>query len=293
MITFIARLKVLKMQSYKPSLNCRGSLLSFERPLVMGILNITPDSFYSGSRNNRADSIRELAGRMLDDGASMLDVGAVSSRPGAKEISEEQERERLRPALETIRDAYPEALISVDTYRSGVARRVVNDYQVDMINDISGGQMDKDMFDTIADLQVPYVLMHMKGTPENMQQHTQYKDLLKEILQFFSVKINTLNSMGVNDIIIDPGFGFAKTAEQNYEILRRLDGFHILELPLLVGLSRKSMIYKTLGINASEALNGTTALHTVAVLLGANILRVHDVREAVEVIKLIENLNSG
>ena len=277
--------------SYKPSINCRGSLLSFDRPLIMGILNITPDSFYGGSRHTGTDTIRDLAGRMLEEGASILDVGAVSTRPGAKSVSGDQEMERLKPALETIRKSYPGAVISVDTYRSGVARKVVNDYQVDMVNDISGGQMDRDMFETIAELQVPYVLMHMRGKPENMQEHTEYKNLLKELLKYFSEKISILNTIGVNDIIIDPGFGFAKTVEQNFEILGKLDAFHIFNLPLMVGLSRKSLIYKTLGVSPSEALNGTTALHTVAVLKGANILRVHDVSEAAQVVRLLDNLN--
>lgn len=256
----------------------------------MGILNITPDSFYRESRISNTDSIREQAGRMLREGASILDIGAVSTRPGAGEISVKQELDRLRPALETIRKAYPEAILSVDTYRSEIARRVVEDYAVDMINDVSGGQMDGDMFGTIADLQVPYILMHMKGKPADMQKHALYKDVVKEILAYFSAGVAALNSLGVNDLIIDPGFGFAKTIKQNYEILGRLDAFHMLELPLLVGISRKSMIYKTLGISASEALNGSTALHTIALMMGANIIRVHDVREAMETIVLLENL---
>ncbi len=276
--------------SIKPSLNCRGRILTFERPRVMGILNITPDSFYRESRISNTDSIREQAGRMLREGASILDIGAVSTRPGAGEISVKQELDRLRPALETIRKAYPEAILSVDTYRSEIARRVVEDYAVDMINDVSGGQMDGDMFGTIADLQVPYILMHMKGKPADMQKHALYKDVVKEILAYFSAGVAALNSLGVNDLIIDPGFGFAKTIKQNYEILGRLDAFHMLELPLLVGISRKSMIYKTLGISASEALNGSTALHTIALMMGANIIRVHDVREAMETIVLLENL---
>ena len=277
--------------SYKPSINCGGSLLTFDRPLIMGIMNITPDSFYGGSRLGDTDRIREAAGRMLDDGASILDVGAVSTRPGAKEISEDQEMERLKPALETLRNSYPGAVISVDTTRSGVARKVVNEYQVDMINDISGGQTDQGMLETIAELKVPYVVMHMRGKPENMQEHTNYSNLLRELLKYFSERISILNTIGVNDIIIDPGFGFSKTVEQNFEILERLDAFHIFNLPVLVGLSRKSLIYKTLGISPAEALNGTTALHTVAVLKGASILRVHDVYEAAQVVKLLDNLN--
>ena len=276
--------------SSKPSINCSGRLLSFERPRVMGILNITPDSFYTGSRNMAAERIHEQAEKMLEEGASILDVGAVSTRPGAEEISVFQELERLGPALENLRKFCPQAIISVDTYRSVVARSVVSDYNVNIINDISGGQMDSDMFATIAKLKVPYILMHTRGTPANMQKKTQYNDLLREILLYFSERINSLNRLGVNDIIIDPGFGFAKNTEQNFDILGSLGAFHILEKPLLVGVSRKSMIYKSLKINASDALNGSTALHAVAIMGGANILRVHDVKEAVEVVGLLEKL---
>jgi len=276
--------------SSKPCINCGGRLLSFERPQVMGILNITPDSFYSDSRQMSAEHIREQAGKMIKEGAAILDVGAVSSRPGSKAIPESEELNRLCPALNNLRKHYPDALISVDTFRSAVARKVVKEYGVDIINDISGGQMDEAMFETVAELQVPYVLMHMKGTPENMQNNTQYDYLVQEMLLYFSEKINRLNRLGVNDIIIDPGFGFAKNSSQNFEILGSLDSFHILEKPLMVGVSRKSMIYKTLDISASDALNGSTALHAVALMCGANILRVHDVQEAVEVVRLLEML---
>jgi dihydropteroate synthase len=279
--------------SSKPSLNCRGRLLSFDHPRVMGIINITPDSFYPESRKMKIEAILELAGRMLDEGASILDVGAISTRPGAEPLSEEQELDRLRPALKNLRNHYPEAIISVDTYRSSIARITVEEYNVDIINDISGGQLDGNMFSTIAKLQVPYILMHMKGSPENMQKHTIYNDLLGDILKYFSEKINLLNSLGVNDIIIDPGFGFAKTIEQNYEILGKLNIFRLLEKNILVGISRKSMIYKTLGISSSDSLNGSTALHAVALINGASILRVHDVHEAVEVVKLLEKLEGN
>jgi len=272
--------------SDKQSLNCRGKLLNFTPPLIMGILNITPDSFYTGSRNTDPADISKEAAKMLEQGAGILDVGAYSSRPGARGISEEEEMDRLDGALTVIRKSFPEALVSVDTFRSGVARRVVEYFGIDLINDISGGDLDKNMYPTIAGLGIPYIIMHMKGNPANMQEHTLYENVVKEIIQDFSDKTGRLNSLGVNDIIIDPGFGFAKTTEQNFEILNKLEAFHIFKQPLMVGISRKSMIYKILECSPEEALNGSTVLHTIALMKGASILRVHDVREAREAIQL-------
>jgi len=277
--------------SSKASINCGGRLLSFEHPLVMGILNITPDSFFSGSRKMLVHEVKNLAGQMLGEGASILDIGAVSTRPGSKPVSGKVELERLAPVLESLRSSFPDVILSVDTYRADVARKVVAEYSVDIINDISGGSLDERMFDTIAELQVPYILMHMRGTPENMQQHTSYDNLLIEIRKYFSQRIKTLQELGVNDIIIDPGFGFAKTRDQNFELLSSLESFLVFGKPVLAGISRKSMIYKTLGVSASEALTGSTALHAVALLKGASLLRVHDVREAVEVVRLIEKMH--
>ncbi len=275
--------------SDKQSLNCRGRLLHFDPALIMGILNITPDSFYAGSRVTEPGIIVERAGEMLEEGADMLDIGAYSSRPGAEDISEKEELGRLEKALPAIRRSYPDALLSVDTFRSGVARKAVEDFGADMVNDISGGDLDRDMFPTIASLKVPYIIMHMKGSPSNMQEHAVYTDVVKEIIQDFSGKIGLLNRMSVNDIIIDPGFGFAKTVEQNFEILKQLEAFHIFKQPLMAGLSRKSMIYKTLKCTTQEALNGTTVLHTIALMKGVSILRVHDVREAREAISLVKS----
>jgi dihydropteroate synthase len=233
------------------------------------------------------DGILKTATEMITEGADILDVGAYSSRPGSDGISAEEEMQRLDMALEVIRGAHPDMLISVDTFRPEIASRVVNDFNVDMINDISGGDLDPEMFNTIAGLQVPYVMMHMKGKPSDMQEHAKYTDVVKEIIFDFSEKLWQLNMLGVNDIIIDPGFGFAKTIEHNYQILRQLEAFHIFNQPLMAGLSRKSMIYRILGNNPSDALNGSTVLHTIALMKGANILRVHDVKEACETIKLV------
>ena len=231
---------------------------------------------------------------MIGQGADILDIGAYSSRPGASAIGEEEELTRLAGALEIIRYNYPQVLISVDTFRSGIAKKVVGEFGVDMINDISGGEFDSEMFPTIASLQVPYTIMHMKGTPANMQEHAVYDNVVKEIVQYFSEKISRLNQLGVNDIIIDPGFGFAKTIDQNFEILRQLEAFGVFNQPLMVGISRKSMIYKTLDCSPQEALNGSTVLHTIALMKGANILRVHDVSEAQEAVVLVnETRDSG
>jgi len=273
--------------SHKQSLFCGGRILDFRQPLIMGILNITPDSFYHRSRLMDTEDILKSASEMISEGADILDIGAYSSRPGSDGIPAEEEIQRLETALEIIRKTYPDILISVDTFRPEIASRVVNDFNVNMINDISGGDMDTGMFDTVAGLQVPYIMMHMKGKPSDMQEHAIYTDVVKEIIHHFSEKLRQLNKLGVNDIIIDPGFGFAKTIEQNYKILKQLEAFHIFNQPLMVGISRKSMIYRVLGTTPAEALNGSTVLHAIALMKGANILRVHDVKEARETIKLV------
>lgn len=274
------------------TINCRGQLIDISTPAVMGIINITPDSFFSGSRFNSEAAILERVGQIVDEGGSMVDVGAYSSRPGAENVSADIELARLLPALKVIRDRYPNLIVSVDTFRAEVAERVVTEGFADIINDISGGEMDGAMFDTVARLKVPYILMHMQGTPDTMQLNPTYRDVVADVSLWLSERVDKLRSMGVNDIIIDPGFGFGKTVEHNYSMLSRLDEFRLFQLPLLVGLSRKSMIYKVLDGDPEGSLNGTTALNTVALLKGANILRVHDVKEAVECVKLVSELKS-
>ena len=274
------------------TINCRGQLIDISTPAVMGIINITPDSFFSGSRFNSEAAILERVGQVVDEGGSMVDVGAYSSRPGAENVSADIELARLLPALKVIRDRYPNLIVSVDTFRAEVAERVVTEGFADIINDISGGEMDGAMFDTVARLKVPYILMHMQGTPDTMQINPTYRDVVADVSLWLSERVDKLRSMGVNDIIIDPGFGFGKTVEHNYSMLNRLDEFRLFQLPLLVGLSRKSMIYKVLDGDPEGSLNGTTALNTVALLKGANILRVHDVKEAVECVKLVSELKS-
>lgn len=272
--------------SEKQSLNISGELRGFERPLIMGIMNITPDSFYQGSRVSEPAAIEEYAMRLGKEGADIIDVGAYSSRPGAADVSTEEELKRLSIALPIIRSACPEVPISVDTFRSGIARTVVEDFGISMINDISAGELDPDMFSVIAELQVPYTIMHMRGKPAHMQKHAVYEDVVKEVLEYLSSKVMQLNAMGVRDIIIDPGFGFAKTIDHNYELLGRLEAFRVFRQPLMVGLSRKSMVYRVLDCEPAGAQNGSTVLHTIALMKGANILRVHDVREAREAVIL-------
>lgn len=268
----------------KKTLNLRGRLLMLDQPVVMGILNATPDSFYEGSRVSAMEAAVAQAGKMLADGAAMLDVGGYSTRPGADDVSEAEEIRRVVPVIESILQQFPGATVSVDTFRASVAEAAVNAGAL-MVNDVSGGA-DGQMFETVARLQVPYVLMHSRGTPQTMAQLTQYNDLLSDMLKFFMVKLHTAHKSGIKDVVMDVGFGFAKTIEQNYFLLRNLDYFRVLELPMLVGLSRKSSIYKKLGITADGALNGTTVLNTLALTKGAAILRVHDVKEAVETVKL-------
>ena len=269
------------------SLNIRGRLLEIDTPQVMGIVNVTPDSFYAGSRTATADSVSRRVETLLSEGADMLDIGAYSSRPGASEVSVEGEVERLEAGMSVIRAMAPEIPVSVDTFRASVAAEAIRNMGADIINDISGGDLDADMFRTVAELRVPYILMHMRGTPSTMQKLTEYQDVTAEVIKSLSEKIKELRLLGVADIIADPGFGFAKTVEQNYALMRNLESFvRLLDAPLLVGISRKSMITKALGISTEEALNGTTALNVIALERGAAILRVHDVKAAKEAVKL-------
>lgn len=272
------------------TLNVRGRLLDLSEPQVMGILNVTPDSFYAKSRMNTEESIRMRVRQIVEEGGSMIDVGAYSSRPGADDVSAEEEMERLRHGLRLVREEAPDMPVSVDTFRADVAKMCVEELGADIINDISGGELDKEMFQTVAKLGVPYILMHMKGTPQTMQEAPHYDDLMKEVMLYFSEKIQQLRDLGQKDIILDPGYGFAKTLDHNYELLAHQEMLCIFELPLLVGVSRKSMIYKLLGCTPNEALNGTTALNTIALQKGASILRVHDVKEAVEVVRIVTKL---
>ena len=274
-------------------INVNGSLLDLSVPCVMGILNITPDSFYAGSRMQTEAEITARAQQILDEGAGIIDIGAYSSRPNAENVSPHEEMGRLRMGLEILRRTQPGAVISVDTFRADVARMCVEEYGVAIINDIAAGEMDADMFRTVAELNVPYIMMHMQGTPQNMQQHPHYDNLLKEVFLYFAQKVQQLRDMGMKDIILDPGFGFGKTVEHNYELLAHLEEFRIFELPLLVGVSRKSMIYRLLGNTPQDALNGTTVLDTICLLKGADILRVHDVREAVETVKIVEAMRTN
>ncbi len=272
------------------SLNLSGTIMNLSTPRVMGIINATPDSFYDGSRVPEPGQAVEKAREMIDQGADILDVGAVSSRPGSEEISEKEELERLSPVLEAVRNAFPEIPVSVDTWRSGVARSVRESFGIHMINDISAGSLDPDMFTTMAQLGIPYIMMHMQGTPPTMQEEPTYKNVVDELLQFFAERVYKLRKLGLNDIIIDPGFGFGKTLEQNYKLLGEFDSFRMLELPLMAGISRKSMIYKLLESEPEHALNGTTAAHMAVLLKGANLLRVHDVAAAKETVKIFQQI---
>ena len=267
------------------SINCNGELISLSTPKVMGILNITPDSFYDGGRYKDTKSILIQVEAFIDQGATFIDIGAYSSRPGAAFVSEEEELKRITPVIDLILKSFPDCKISIDSFRSKVIQKCVEAGAV-ISNDISSGKLDPLMFETIAKLKVPYIMMHMKGTPQNMQKHTEYEDLVNDIYLYFSERINRANEHGIQDLILDPGFGFSKTLEQNYKVLNKLKVFKNLNYPILSGLSRKSMIYKTLESTSGEALNGTTALNMLALINGANILRVHDVKEAMECIKL-------
>jgi dihydropteroate synthase len=296
-ITF--EIKKLKIMFFKDtffsknlSLNCSGKLVDLSIPKVMGILNITPDSFYDGGRYDTEDKILLRITKMISEGADIVDIGGMSTRPGSNPVPEKEEIRRIVSAIKLIRKHFPEVIISVDTYRANVARIAVKDYSVNIINDISGGEMDRNMFETIADLRIPYIIMHMRGSPLVMQKQTNYNDILAEMIDYFSLRIDKLKSMGVNDLIIDPGFGFSKTIDQNFFILKNLNTFSLFELPLMTGVSRKSMIYRTLGTDSDGSLNGTIVLNTVALLNGADIIRVHDVQAAVQAITLLEKLKA-
>ena len=274
------------------TLTLSGKLLTLERPVVMGIVNVTPDSFFAGSRIAGETALRTRFDALVSEGAAIADLGAYSSRPGADEVSVTEEMERLRPALRILRDEYPDLPVSVDTFRSEVARMAVEEYGAAIINDISGGALDPEMYHTVATLQVPYILMHMKGDPQTMQSLTDYSDVTLEVIDYFAERIGKLLELGLHDIILDPGFGFSKTLEQNYELLARMSDLGtVLPQPLLVGISRKSMIYRLLGQTPEEALNGTSILHAFALERGAKILRVHDVAPAVEAIRLYEAMH--
>lgn len=277
---------------FKPKNTVRynGELIDLTTPLVMGILNITPDSFYDGGRYNTLEKAVRRTAEMLDEGASIIDIGACSTRPGAKEVSANEELKRLIPVVAEIRQKFPKAILSVDTYRADVAQKVVESIGDCIINDISGGTLDNHLFETVARLKVPYVLMHIQGTPQTMQQNPTYQNVTKEVIKKLSEGVFRLHEMGVSDVIIDPGFGFGKNLGHNFELFNNLDAFRIFELPLLVGVSRKSMVYKFLGQTPEESLNGTTILNTLALTGGAKILRVHDVKPAVEAIKIVERL---
>ena len=277
---------------YPLTINVNGQLMEFNHTQVMGILNVTPDSFYAHSRKQTETEILARAHQIVDEGASIIDLGAYSSRPNALDVSESEEMQRLRNALQIIRRELPDAILSIDTFRADVARMCVEEYGAAIINDISAGQMDNRMFPTIAQLGVPYIIMHMQGTPQDMQDSPHYDNLLKEVFYYFSEKVQRLRDLGVKDIILDPGFGFGKTIEHNYQLMNHLEEFSVFDLPLLIGISRKSMIYKLLGTTPEEALNGTTVLNTIALQKGAHLLRVHDVKAAVETVTLTEKMKN-
>lgn len=273
------------------TINCKGTLVDLVTPKVMGILNITPDSFFDGGKYKNEHDILHQTEKMLTEGATFIDVGAYSSRPGATHISEEEELQRIIPVINLLIKNFPGIIISVDTFRSNIAKETIQAGAA-IVNDISGGKIDTNMFETVAQLQVPYILMHMLGTPQNMQKNPVYKNVTQEITSFFAAQITQLHQLKLNDVIIDMGFGFGKTVAHNFEILKNLNFFKNLEAPILAGISRKSMLYKTLDINAQEALNATTSANTIALMNGANILRVHDVKEAVEAVKIVQQVSN-
>ena len=271
-------------------INCKGELIDLSIPKVMGILNVTPNSFFDGGKYKNEEEIISQVDKMLSEGASFIDIGAYSSKPSAEFVTEQEEIERIVPVIELILKHFPKALLSIDTFRAEVAKASIESGAA-IINDIAAGELDDKMFDVIAQYNVPYIMMHMRGNPQTMQSLTQYEDIMKEMMFYFSEKVNRARSLGINDLILDPGFGFAKTTDQNYEVMQKMELFNLLELPVLTGISRKSMIYKTLNNTAQEALNGTTVLNTIALTKGAKILRVHDVKEAVECVTLHNKLN--
>ena len=274
----------------KLTLNCGGQIVDLSTPKVMGILNVTPDSFHDGGKYNSEQKAVQRAGEMLEEGADILDIGGYSSRPGAEHVNLEEERKRTIPIIKAIKLEYPEALLSIDTFRSEIAKEAIG-AGAGMVNDISGGDLDSNMFSSIADLQVPYVLMHMRGTPQNMQRDTEYENLMRDVLEYFQTRMSNLRELGVKDIILDPGFGFGKSIDGNYQLLHKLKSLDIFEVPVLVGLSRKSMIQKVMGADSDASLQGTKALNLVALLEGASILRVHDVKEARDIIALNQRLS--
>lgn len=270
-------------------INCKGQLIDLSVPKVMGILNVTPNSFFDGGKYKNEGEIISQVEKMLSEGATFIDIGAYSSKPSAEFVTEQEEIDRIVPAVELILKHFPETLLSIDTFRAAVAKASIESGAA-IINDIAAGELDNKMFDIIADYNVPYIMMHMRGNPQTMQSMTQYEDIVKEMLFYFSEKVKKARSFGINDLILDPGFGFAKTTDQNYEVLQKMELFNLLELPVLAGVSRKSMIYKALGNTAQEALNGTTVINTIALTKGAKILRVHDVKEAVECVTLMNKI---
>lgn len=275
-------------KNQKLLINCSGKIINLKYPVAMGIINLTPDSFYDGGKYKSVKEIIASIHKMVAEGAAIIDIGAVSTRPGSKMVSEEEEWNRLFPVLQILKTDFCKTVFSLDTFRSGIAKKAVLGYGISIINDISAGGFDKNMFKTIAELNTPYIIMHIRGTPQNMQKNLQYNNLMKEIIQYFSHKIESLKSLGVNDVIIDPGFGFGKTIDHNYELLKNLSELKIFKLPILAGLSRKSMIYKLLNYTPGDCLNCTTVLNTIALHNGADILRVHDVKEAVDTIKIMQ-----
>jgi dihydropteroate synthase len=281
-----------KFLKRKNTINLNGRILDLAQPVVMGILNVTPDSFFDGGKYKSEKKVVKRAEDILEQGGTIIDIGAVSTQPGTDGITTKEEIERILPAVKAVRKAFPQAFISIDTYRSWVALKVIEECGPCIVNDISGGNFDVHMFDTIGKLGVPYVLMHMQGTPLKMQENPEYDDIIRDISMFFTDRVKKLNKAGVKDVIIDPGFGFGKNMEHNYELLNRLDSFKVFQLPLLVGVSRKSMIYKLLGSNPEEALNGTSVVNALALMGGTDILRVHDVREAVEAVRILNMIRS-
>ncbi|MCR4030060.1 MULTISPECIES: dihydropteroate synthase [Flavobacterium] len=272
------------------TINCKGELIDLSVPKVMGILNVTPNSFFDGGKYKNEDEIISQVGKMISEGASFIDIGAYSSKPSAESVTEQEEIDRIVPAIELILKHFPETLLSIDTFRAEVAKASIESGAA-IINDIAAGELDDKMFEVIAKYNVPYIMMHMRGNPQTMQSLTQYEDIVKEMLFYFSEKVKKARSLGINDLILDPGFGFAKTTDQNFEVMQKMELFNLLELPVLAGISRKSMIYKTLGTTPQEALNGTTFLNTIALTKGAKILRVHDVKEAMECVTLFNKMS--
>jgi len=281
-----------KFLKRKSTINLDGRILDLSQPVVMGIINVTPDSFFDGGKYKTEKKVVKRAEEILEQGGSVIDIGAVSTQPGLEGISTKDEIDRLLPAVEAVKKAFPDAFISIDTYRSWVALKVIEECGPCMVNDVSGGNFDAHMFETIGKLDVPYILMHMLGTPVKMQENPEYEDIIRDISLFFTDRVKQLTKAGVKDVIIDPGFGFGKTLEHNYELLNRLDSFKVFQLPLMVGVSRKSMIYKLLATNPDEALNGTSVVNTLALMGGADILRVHDVKETVEAVRILNMIRS-